>query len=150
MSNVWATVPNVQLSHNMFVNCIDNRQNQLFSEMSLRDVMELPQCIRSMTIIMSMSGKVWVPNFGEEQSCAIPEDGCLEYILLEHHNDNGKSIVACPRSQAQQLQQPRKRLLMIIISQAFAAITHSALVLTRYIQLIFNAPLNYSISQTTP
>ena len=32
----------VQLSHNMLVNCIDNRQNQLFSEMSLRDVMELP------------------------------------------------------------------------------------------------------------
>ena len=26
----------------MLVNCIDNRQNQLFSEMSLRDVMELP------------------------------------------------------------------------------------------------------------
>ena len=41
MSNVWAAVPYVQLSH-MFVNCIDNRQNQLFSEMSLRDVMELP------------------------------------------------------------------------------------------------------------
>ena len=42
MSNVWATMPCVQLSHNMLVNCIDNRQNQLFSEMSLRDVMELP------------------------------------------------------------------------------------------------------------
>ena len=42
MSNVWATMPYVQLSHNMLVNCIDNRQNQLFSEMSLRDVMELP------------------------------------------------------------------------------------------------------------
>ena len=41
MSNVWATMPCVQLSH-MLVNCIDNRQNQLFSEMSLRDVMELP------------------------------------------------------------------------------------------------------------
>ena len=26
----------------MFVICIDNRQNQLFSQMSLRDVMELP------------------------------------------------------------------------------------------------------------
>ena len=35
-------MPCVQLSHNMLVNCIDNRQNQLFSEMSLRDVMELP------------------------------------------------------------------------------------------------------------
>ena len=44
MSNVWATMPYVQLSHNMLVNCIDNRQNQLFSEMSLRDVMELPKC----------------------------------------------------------------------------------------------------------
>ena len=42
MSNVWATMPYVQLSHNMLLNCIDNRQNQLFSEMSLRDVMELP------------------------------------------------------------------------------------------------------------
>ena len=42
MSNVWATMPYVQLSHIMFVNCIDNRQNQLFSEMSLCDVMELP------------------------------------------------------------------------------------------------------------
>ena len=42
MSNVWATMPCVQLSHNVLVNCIDNRQNQLFSEMSLRDVMELP------------------------------------------------------------------------------------------------------------
>ena len=42
MSNVWATMPCVQLSHNMLVNCIDNRQNQLFSEMSLRDIMELP------------------------------------------------------------------------------------------------------------
>ena len=45
MSNVWATMPYVQLSHKMFVNCIDNRQNQLFSEMSLRDVMELPLTI---------------------------------------------------------------------------------------------------------
>ena len=35
-------MPNVQLSLKMFVNCIDNRQNQLFSEMSLRDVMEFP------------------------------------------------------------------------------------------------------------
>ena len=26
----------------MFVNCIDNIQNQLFSQMSLRDFMELP------------------------------------------------------------------------------------------------------------
>ena len=42
MSNVWATMPCVQLSHNILVNCIDNRQNQLFSEMSLRNVMELP------------------------------------------------------------------------------------------------------------
>ena len=42
MSNVWAKMPCVQLSHNILVNCIDNRQNQLFSEMSLRDVMELP------------------------------------------------------------------------------------------------------------
>ena len=42
MSNVWATMPYAQLSLKMFVNCIDNRQNQLFSEMSLRDVMELP------------------------------------------------------------------------------------------------------------
>ncbi len=42
MSNVWATMPCVQLSHNVLVNCIDNRQNQLFSEMSLSDVMELP------------------------------------------------------------------------------------------------------------
>ena len=42
MSNVWATMPYVQFSHNMLENCIDNRQNQLFSEMSLRDVMELP------------------------------------------------------------------------------------------------------------
>ena len=42
MSNVWATMPYVQLSHKRFVNCIDNRQSQLFSEMSLRDVMELP------------------------------------------------------------------------------------------------------------
>ena len=48
MSNVWATVPNVQLSHNMFVNCIDNRQNQLLSEMSHRDVMELPMCFTKM------------------------------------------------------------------------------------------------------
>ena len=32
----------VQLSHKMFVICINNRQNQIFSEMSLRDVMELP------------------------------------------------------------------------------------------------------------
>ena len=47
MSNVWATMPCVHLSHNMLVNCIDNRQNQLFSEMSHRDVMELPtyECI---------------------------------------------------------------------------------------------------------
>ena len=42
MSNVWATMPYVQLSPKRFVNCIDNRQSQLFSEMSLRDVMELP------------------------------------------------------------------------------------------------------------
>ena len=42
MSNVWATMPYVQLSHKMFVICINNRQNQIFSEMSLRDVMELP------------------------------------------------------------------------------------------------------------
>ena len=42
MSNVWATMPYVQLSLKMFVNCIDDRHNQLFSEMSLRDVMELP------------------------------------------------------------------------------------------------------------
>ena len=35
-------MPYVQFSHNMLVNCIDNRQNQLFSEMSLRDIMELP------------------------------------------------------------------------------------------------------------
>ena len=42
MSIVWATMPYVQLSHKRFVNCIDNRQSQLFSEMSLRDVMELP------------------------------------------------------------------------------------------------------------
>ena len=41
MSNVWATMPYVQLSHKMFVICINNRQNQIFSEMSLRDVMEL-------------------------------------------------------------------------------------------------------------
>ena len=41
MSNVWATMPYVQFSH-MLENCIDNRQNQLFSEMSLRDIMELP------------------------------------------------------------------------------------------------------------
>ena len=45
MSNVWATMPCVQCSHNMLVNCIDNKQNQLFSEMSLRDVMELPICV---------------------------------------------------------------------------------------------------------
>ena len=42
MSNVWATMPYVQLSHKMFVICINNRQNQIFSEMSLCDVMELP------------------------------------------------------------------------------------------------------------
>ena len=42
MSNVWATMPYVQLSHKVFVICIKNRQNQIFSEMSLRDVMELP------------------------------------------------------------------------------------------------------------
>ena len=35
-------MPYVQLSHKMFVICINNRQNQIFSEMSLRDVMELP------------------------------------------------------------------------------------------------------------
>ena len=51
MSNVWATVPYVQLSHSMFVNCIDNRQNQLFSEMSLRDVMELPQGDYSVSVM---------------------------------------------------------------------------------------------------
>ena len=45
MSNVWATMPYVQLSHKVFVICIKNRQNQIFSEMSLRDVMELPKCI---------------------------------------------------------------------------------------------------------
>ena len=33
----------VQLSHKMFVICINKRQNQIFSEMSLRDVMELPK-----------------------------------------------------------------------------------------------------------
>ena len=42
MSNVWATMPYVQLSHRMFVICINNRHNHIFSEMSLRDVMELP------------------------------------------------------------------------------------------------------------
>ena len=42
MSNVWATMPYVQLSHKVFVICIKNRQNNFFSEMSLRDVMELP------------------------------------------------------------------------------------------------------------
>ena len=45
MSNVWATMPYVQLSLKMVVNCIDNRKNQLFSEISeisLRDVIELP------------------------------------------------------------------------------------------------------------
>ena len=45
MSNVWATMPYVQLSHKVFVICIKNRQNQIFSEMSLRDVMELPKCL---------------------------------------------------------------------------------------------------------
>ena len=39
-------MPCVQLSHNILGNCIDNRQNQLFSEMSLRDVMELPKTKR--------------------------------------------------------------------------------------------------------
>ena len=43
MSNVWATMPCVQRSHKMFVICINDRQNQSFSEMSLRDVMELPR-----------------------------------------------------------------------------------------------------------
>ena len=37
-------MPYVQLSHKVFVICIKNRQNQIFSEMSLRDVMELPTC----------------------------------------------------------------------------------------------------------
>ena len=45
MSNVWATMPYVQLSHKVFVICIKNRQNQIFSEMSLRDVMELPNSV---------------------------------------------------------------------------------------------------------
>ena len=36
-------MPYVQLPHKMFVICINNRQNQIFSEMSLRDVMELPK-----------------------------------------------------------------------------------------------------------
>ena len=38
-------MPYVQLSHKVFVICIKNRQNQIFSEMSLRDVMELPRII---------------------------------------------------------------------------------------------------------
>ena len=36
-----------KLSHKMFVNCIDNIQNQLFSQMSLRDFMELPSTERN-------------------------------------------------------------------------------------------------------
>ena len=56
MSNVWATMPCVQLSHNMLVNCIDNRQNQLFSVMSLRDVMELP--LTFFTIRPAPPGKI--------------------------------------------------------------------------------------------
>ena len=52
MSNVWATMPYVQLSNKMFVNCLDNKQTQLFSQMSLRDVMELPisQFIKEKTL----------------------------------------------------------------------------------------------------
>ena len=57
MSNVWATMPCVQLSHNMLVNCIDKRQNQLFSEMSLRDVMELPKLEKN---ILTVSDSVTV------------------------------------------------------------------------------------------
>ena len=41
MTVVWATMPYVQLSH--------NRQNQICSEMSLRDVMELPLIIYAVT-----------------------------------------------------------------------------------------------------
>ena len=63
MSNVWATMPYVQLSHKRFVNYTDNRQSQLFSEMSLRDVMELPGCVffdivSMLFLIMSFSGRL--------------------------------------------------------------------------------------------
>ena len=53
MSHVWATMPYVQYSHKMFVNCLDNRPNQLFSEMSLRDVMELPIYLTMLCVCMS-------------------------------------------------------------------------------------------------
>ena len=48
----------VQLSHNMLVNyIIDNRQNQLFSEMSLRDIMELPTSRHLLTLVWVTSDK---------------------------------------------------------------------------------------------
>ena len=59
MSNVWTTMPYVQLSHKWFVTCTDNRQSQLFSEISLCDVMELPTCITfnaSMIVVRQHAG----------------------------------------------------------------------------------------------
>ena len=49
-------MPYVQLSHKMFVICINNRQNQIFSEMSLRDVMELPTNLHSSLISANIFG----------------------------------------------------------------------------------------------
>ena len=68
MSNVWATMPCVQLSHNLLVNCIDNRQNQLFSEMSLRDVMELPTYKQSVNHVRMLHADETDSCFGTEQA----------------------------------------------------------------------------------
>ena len=51
----------VQLSHKMFVICINKRQNQIFSEMSLRDVMELPKCVTDFSLeTRRKQRRVWV------------------------------------------------------------------------------------------
>ena len=51
----------VQLSHKMFVICINKRQNQIFSEMSLRDVMELPKWVTDFSLeTRRKQRRVWV------------------------------------------------------------------------------------------
>ena len=83
MSNVWATMPCVQLSHNMLVNCVDNRQNQLFSEMSLRDVMELP-----------LSVSTTLPTNYDVMGSSIFTRLCFTCLSHSHFQTGGQSKTA--------------------------------------------------------
>ena len=79
----------VQVSHKVFVICIKNRQNQIFSEMSLRDAMELPMSgVPSMRICAPNTWYVHeIPGpFLKDLTCSRKSCLVLENPVICEHN----------------------------------------------------------------